>query len=159
MLPPKQPVVNSVLAACDALHLTEVARVRFAALQVSSSRHVTSTLLASCFGRCSQASYSASHCHWAPALLQMCCRGTRAPSVSCVLLFAGQRPWGGLMQMQIIFHVTIQKKRLQYPDATPAEFKVQGSGCDPVIVMCSLMHPLVSWLHSEPGLCTGFSTG
>ena len=29
------------------------------------------------------------------------------------------------MQMQIIFHVTIQKKRLQYPDDTPAEFKVR----------------------------------
>ncbi len=31
------------------------------------------------------------------------------------------------MQMQIIFHVTIQKKRLQYPEDTPADFKVQSS--------------------------------
>ena len=58
------------------------------------------------------------------------------------------------MQMQIIFHVTIQKKRLQYPDDTPAEFKVQSSSSDPVLVMCSLVHALVSWLHAEPGLCT-----
>ena len=33
------------------------------------------------------------------------------------------------MQMQIIFHVTIQKKRLQYPDDTPAKFKVHSSSC------------------------------
>eukprot|EP00891_Asterochloris_glomerata_P001527 jgi/Astpho2/1527/Aster-05401 len=48
---------------------------------------------------------------------------------ACDVYSFGQRPWGGLMQMQIIFHVTIQKKRLQYPEDTPAEFKELGLAC------------------------------
>ena len=42
------------------------------------------------------------------------------------------------MQMQIIFHVTIQKKRLQYPDTTPPEFKVQH----PLLAMHPPLVPL-----------------
>ncbi|KAK9808830.1 hypothetical protein WJX72_004554 [[Myrmecia] bisecta] len=35
-------------------------------------------------------------------------------------MYTGQRPWGGLLQMQIIFHVTIQNKKLEFPaDAPP----------------------------------------
>ena len=64
------------------------------------------------------------------------------------------------MQMQIIFHVTIQKKRLQYPDDTPPEFKVQRPlyfssppSYDPALVMRLYMHVHVSCSQAKPGLC------
>ena len=39
-------------------------------------------------------------------------------------MYTGQRPWSGLSPMQIIFHITIRKKRLQFPADTPTQLQV-----------------------------------
>ena len=39
-------------------------------------------------------------------------------------MYTGQRPWSGLGQMQIIFHLTQRKKRLQFPSETPPQLQV-----------------------------------
>ncbi|KAK9915712.1 hypothetical protein WJX75_003037 [Coccomyxa subellipsoidea] len=47
----------------------------------------------------------------------------------------GKRPWAGLMQMQVIFHVTIQNKSLEFPPTVPEELSSIGAQCmskDPV---------------------------
>ena len=41
-------------------------------------------------------------------------------------MYTGQRPWSGLGQMQIIFHLTQRKKRLQFPSETPPQLQVCG---------------------------------
>ncbi len=39
-------------------------------------------------------------------------------------MYTGQRPWSGLNPMQIIFHLTLRKKKLQFPAHTPAQLQV-----------------------------------
>lgn len=39
-------------------------------------------------------------------------------------MWTGQRPWSGLGQMQVIFHLTQRKKRLQFPPDTPPQLQV-----------------------------------
>ena len=39
-------------------------------------------------------------------------------------MYTGQRPWSGLGQMQVIFHLTQRKKRLQFPSGTPPQLQV-----------------------------------
>lgn len=39
-------------------------------------------------------------------------------------MWTGQRPWSGLGQMQVIFHLTQRKKRLQFPPDTPKRLQV-----------------------------------
>lgn len=39
-------------------------------------------------------------------------------------MWTGQRPWQGLGQMQIIFHLTQRKKRLQFTPGTPPKLEV-----------------------------------
>ncbi len=39
-------------------------------------------------------------------------------------MYTGQRPWSGLGQMQVIFHLTQRKKRLQFPSDTPPLLQV-----------------------------------
>jgi len=39
-------------------------------------------------------------------------------------MYTGQRPWSGLGQMQVIFHLTQRKKRLQFPSDTPPQLQV-----------------------------------
>ncbi|BDA44406.1 probable mitogen-activated protein kinase kinase kinase 11 at C-terminar half [Coccomyxa sp. Obi] len=41
----------------------------------------------------------------------------------------GKRPWAGLMQMQVIFHVTIQNKSLEFPSTVPEELSSIGAKC------------------------------
>ena len=40
-------------------------------------------------------------------------------------MYTGQRPWSGLGQMQIIFHLTQRKKKLQFPSETPSQLQVR----------------------------------
>ncbi len=44
-------------------------------------------------------------------------------------MWTGSRPWSGLLQMQVIFHVTIQRKRLEFPEDTPGELKELALEC------------------------------
>lgn len=44
-------------------------------------------------------------------------------------MFTGQRPWGGMLQMQIIFNITVQKKKLDFPPDTPKPFLDLGRRC------------------------------
>ncbi|KAL0041901.1 hypothetical protein WJX79_008318 [Trebouxia sp. C0005] len=44
-------------------------------------------------------------------------------------MYTGQRPWSGLTPMQIIFHLTLRKKKLQFPAHTPAQLQALGSRC------------------------------
>lgn len=44
-------------------------------------------------------------------------------------MFSGQRPWGGMLQMQIIFNITVQKKKLEFPPDTPKFFQDLGRRC------------------------------
>ncbi len=39
-------------------------------------------------------------------------------------MYTGQRPWAGMLQMQIIFNVTVQKKQLEFPSDAPEQIKV-----------------------------------
>ncbi|CAL5218507.1 g194 [Coccomyxa viridis] len=41
----------------------------------------------------------------------------------------GKRPWAGMMQMQIIFHVTIQNKSLEFPISVPESVRSIGTQC------------------------------
>ncbi|CAK0736720.1 hypothetical protein CVIRNUC_000792 [Coccomyxa viridis] len=41
----------------------------------------------------------------------------------------GKRPWAGMMQMQIIFHVTIQNKSLEFPSSVPESLRSIGTQC------------------------------
>ena len=43
-------------------------------------------------------------------------------------MYTGQRPWAGMLQMQIIFNVTVQKKQLEFPADAPEKIKVQPVG-------------------------------
>ncbi len=40
-------------------------------------------------------------------------------------MYTGQRPWAGMLQMQIIFNVTVQKKQLEFPSDAPEQIKVR----------------------------------
>ena len=42
-------------------------------------------------------------------------------------MYTGQRPWAGMLQMQIIFNVTVQKKQLEFPADAPEKIKVRCS--------------------------------
>ena len=60
-----------------------------------------------------------------------CCAGKLSKSADVyafgVLLwemYTGQRPWSGLGQMQVIFHLTQRKKKLQFPSDTPSQLQV-----------------------------------
>ncbi|DBB02594.1 hypothetical protein WJX82_002554 [Trebouxia sp. C0006] len=44
-------------------------------------------------------------------------------------MYTGQRPWSGLNPMQIIFHLTLRKKKLQFPAHTPAQLQALGTRC------------------------------
>jgi PAS domain-containing protein len=44
-------------------------------------------------------------------------------------MYSGQRPWAGMLQMQIIFNITVQKKQLEFPADTPANFKCLAARC------------------------------
>ncbi|KAK9843847.1 hypothetical protein WJX84_006057 [Apatococcus fuscideae] len=44
-------------------------------------------------------------------------------------MWTGSRPWSGLLQMQVIFHVTIQRKCLEFPADTPLELKELALAC------------------------------
>lgn len=44
-------------------------------------------------------------------------------------MYTGQRPWSGLGQMQVIFHLTQRKKRLQFPSGTPPQLQALGTRC------------------------------
>ncbi|KAL0020911.1 hypothetical protein WJX77_010024 [Trebouxia sp. C0004] len=44
-------------------------------------------------------------------------------------MYTGQRPWSGLGQMQVIFHLTQRKKRLQFPSDTPPQLQDLGTRC------------------------------
>ncbi|KAK9827983.1 hypothetical protein WJX81_005140 [Elliptochloris bilobata] len=44
-------------------------------------------------------------------------------------LSTGKRPWAGMMQMQIIFCVTIQNKNLEFGDSVPPQLATLGSAC------------------------------
>ncbi|KAL3143838.1 hypothetical protein ABBQ32_003662 [Trebouxia sp. C0010 RCD-2024] len=44
-------------------------------------------------------------------------------------MWTGQRPWSGLGQMQVIFHLTQRKKRLQFPPDTPPQLQALGERC------------------------------
>ena len=39
-------------------------------------------------------------------------------------MYTGQRPWAGMLQMQIIFNVTVQGKQLEFPSDAPEQIKV-----------------------------------
>lgn len=39
-------------------------------------------------------------------------------------MYTGQRPWAGMLQMQVIFNVTVQKKQLLFPPDAPQQLKV-----------------------------------
>ena len=43
-------------------------------------------------------------------------------------MYTGDRPWSGLGQMQIIFHLTQRKKKLQFPVDTPPQLQVSLAG-------------------------------
>ena len=42
-------------------------------------------------------------------------------------MYTGQRPWAGMLQMQIIFNVTVQSKQLQFPQGAPQQIKARLS--------------------------------
>lgn len=44
-------------------------------------------------------------------------------------MLTGQRPWAGLLQMQVIFHVTINHKALEFPANTPSQWKELALKC------------------------------
>jgi PAS domain-containing protein len=44
-------------------------------------------------------------------------------------MYTGQRPWAGMLQMQIIFNITVQKKQLEFPADTPQKFKDLAAQC------------------------------
>mmetsp|Transcript_3321 Transcript_3321/g.9610 ORF Transcript_3321/g.9610 Transcript_3321/m.9610 type:complete len:877 (-) Transcript_3321:642-3272(-) len=39
-------------------------------------------------------------------------------------MFTGQRPWGGMLQMQIVFNITVAKKTLEFPADAPEDYQV-----------------------------------
>ncbi|KAK9790562.1 hypothetical protein WJX73_005557 [Symbiochloris irregularis] len=44
-------------------------------------------------------------------------------------MLTGRRPWAGMLQMQVIFHVTIHNKTLEFPESTPAPWKELSMKC------------------------------
>ena len=44
-------------------------------------------------------------------------------------MWTGSRPWSGLLQMQVIFHVTVQRKCLEFPSNTPMQLKELALAC------------------------------
>ncbi len=50
--------------------------------------------------------------------------------VLCWETYTGRRPWEGMMQMQVIFHVTVRKRRLTFPPGRPhPKFMALAEAC------------------------------
>ncbi len=63
-------------------------------------------------------------------------------------MYTGQRPWSGLNPMQIIFHLTLRKKKLQFPAHTPSQLQVLYT------TLCSYHSILLHDVHLQSTHCT-----